>query len=289
MKIALLALLVTGSVGVALPSPTRAQQSTQDSGEQTLSAKRKINLAGRQRMLTQYMAKGSCFVSLGVDEKAQINEVFAVHDLFDSTLADLRKGNTELKLLPETDPAVLAGLEAVQSEWKLYSRAVTQGDLKLVIALNVVVLDTMNSVVGQIEKTYGGSGKLAPELAAAINIAGRQRMLSQRASKEHCLIAADQDAAANRKNLLATIDLFETSLEALLRGSASLGLKPAPAKVAEAIEAGKIEWFKMKPVLERAAKGGKPSVEDAAAIAKLNIPVLEAMEDVVALYEGLDG
>lgn len=288
MRNAILALLVTGALTVAVSSPSFAQQGAQATGEQAMSAKRKINLAGRQRMLTQYMAKGSCFVSLGVDEKVQMNEVYAVHDLFDSTLADLRKGNADLKLLPETDPAILAGLQSVQKEWSLYSRAVTQGDLKMVIALNVVVLETMNGVVSQIEKAYGGPGKLAPELAAAINIAGRQRMLSQRASKEHCLIAADLDAAPNRKSLQASIELFELSLDSLLRGNSAMGLKPAPAKIAEALEAGKVEWLKLKPVLERAARGDKPSLEDVAAVAKLNIAVLEAMEDVVEGYEGLD-
>ena len=252
-----------------------------------VSGKRKINLAGRQRMLTQYMAKATCFVFLGVDDKEQMNQVFAMHDLFAKTLVDLRQGNPDLAMLPENNPDILAGLDEVQKHWEVYSRAVMQDRIDDIMTQNLVVLETMNRTVAIVEKTYGGgAGKVPAEIAAAINISGRQRMLSQRASKEHCLVAAGFDPEVNRKNLADTIALFEKSLAALRDGDAALGLGKAPnPEILAQIKTGGEEWAALKPVLDRAAKGEPPTIDDVEAVAQQNTHVLDAMDDLVKLYE----
>ena len=60
------------------------------------------------------------------------------------------------------------------------------------------------------------------ENAADINIAGRQRMLSQRLAKEAMLVAQQIE---NRIVLQKTIDLFENSHHALINGSTEKGIK----------------------------------------------------------------
>lgn len=257
---------------------------------EAVSARRKINLAGRQRMLTQFMAKATCYVSLGIDDKAQISEVYSMHDLFEQTLVDLTKGSAEFKMLPEKDPDVLAAIDVVRKDWALYSRAVMQGDLKAIIAQNGVVLGASNDAVTVLQKKHGAGGKVAPEIAAAINIAGRQRMLSQKASKEHCLMAAGEDVEANKANLKATIALFEASLRALRDGDKAMGLAPAPGQaILDLIKEGEEEWLKFREILDRAVKGAKPSLEETATAARLNTTVLEIMNDIVELYETRGG
>src|SRR5262249_54452830 len=65
------------------------------------------------------------------------------------------------------------------------------------------------------------------EFSVAINIAGRQRMYSQKMTKEFLFAALGIDAAQNKKNAAATVALFEDNQKLLLAGDAERGL-PAP-------------------------------------------------------------
>lgn len=64
--------------------------------------------------------------------------------------------------------------------------------------------------------------------AVVINIAGRQRMLSQKAIKETYTISLSESekAAEYRKKLRKTVDLFEKSIHGLKDGDIELGLPP---------------------------------------------------------------
>ena len=64
----------------------------------------------------------------------------------------------------------------------------------------------------------------ADQWGTVLNLSGRQRMLTQKMSKEYCLIAADIEAAANRENLKKTMQLFETTLEGLKSGDDATNL-----------------------------------------------------------------
>jgi len=64
--------------------------------------------------------------------------------------------------------------------------------------------------------------------AVVINIAGRQRMLSQKTIKEAYTISLSESekAAEHRKKLRKTVDLFEKSIHGLKDGDIELGLPP---------------------------------------------------------------
>jgi hypothetical protein len=281
---------IIASTMAQLPSPASAQQPTAEA--MSVSAKRKINLAGRQRMLTQYMAKAFCFAVVGVDDdKAQMNQVFTMHGLFASTLVALRNGSADLEMLPEKNADVLASLDDVEKIWHLYDQAIMQEKMTAVMELNIAVLDAMNRAVTVIEKAYSAAnGVVRPEIGAAINIAGRQRMLSQRASKEFCLVVAGYKPDENRANLLQTIALFEKSLAALRDGDAAMSLKKAPSPtIAAQIEKGGEAWSYIRDTLERIAKGDKPSAADLELIAQNNLELLAEMDELVTMFETHDG
>jgi len=74
-----------------------------------------INLAGKQRMLTQKMSKEAIALSQGIGSKKILEETA---NLFDKTLKGLIAGNEELKLSQTKDPKVISQLNNVQELWK---------------------------------------------------------------------------------------------------------------------------------------------------------------------------
>ena len=61
----------------------------------------------------------------------------------------------------------------------------------------------------------------ASEYATVINLAGRQRMLTQKMSKEVLLVALGHDADANKANLRNTASLFDRTLKGLKDGDSA--------------------------------------------------------------------
>lgn len=283
------ACMTFGSVNAQSAPPATIAAPTQASGEAiTVEAdgKRKINLAGRQRMLSQYMAKAVCFAALGVDKQMQLDELRLAHHLFERTQIDLRDGSNVQQMLPELDEPVNLALDDVERLWFPYGKAVLDLDLPIVVSLNNNVLTKANDVVTLFQKKYG-SANVAPEIAAALNISGRQRMLTQKSSKEFCLIASGLDAASNRTNLKATIALFETSLKGLREGDAALGLKAAQSE-AIATQIGNLEtaWKPLHDIFLRTSEGATaPSAEEIATVSRKNVAVMETANALVSLYE----
>ncbi|MFZ5585181.1 MAG: methyl-accepting chemotaxis protein [Thermodesulfobacteriota bacterium] len=123
-----------------------------------------------------------------------------------------------------------------------------------------------------------------------INIAGRQRMLSQKLAKEALLLARGRgDAAELRRALAATTALFEQSLGDLRQGNAGRGLPAAadPAIKAKLAEVAGL-WGELasaaKVIADGAAPGG-PEFESAlAVIAERNLPLVTRMNQAVEMY-----
>ena len=115
-----------------------------------------INLAGRQRMLTQKMTKEALSVASGDNATQQLQGTIA---LFDQTLSGLMDGNTEMGLPPAKDPQIRQQLELVLRLWRPFqakiSRIATSGEdgeaLQFVLANNLTLLKEMNSAVGMFE------------------------------------------------------------------------------------------------------------------------------------------
>lgn len=259
--------------------------------------KRKINLSGRQRMLSQRMAKAVCFASIGVETDMHLEMISEAHQLFDTTLAGLRDGSPDLGMNPERNPTILAELEGVEELWESYgvavasaaaSRDAAQAALEETAELNVPTLVQMNVAVGEFERQYGSGGSIHPALALALNVSGRQRMLSQRASKEFCLIVAGIDVEANRAALSDTVALFETSLIGLMDGDFDLGLPEAPTDdIYEQLELVMGLWAALKDIFDAVANGGTPTDAEIQHVALDNNPLLVEMNRAVWMYDQL--
>ncbi|MEL7012261.1 MAG: type IV pili methyl-accepting chemotaxis transducer N-terminal domain-containing protein [Pseudomonadota bacterium] len=259
--------------------------------------KRKINLSGRQRMLSQRMAKAACFASIDVQTDTHLQQVSDAHALFDRTLHGLRDGDTEQGMNPEKAPRILEELAGVEELWITYGASVAsaansaeaaQAALPQIAELNLPVLRQMNKTVGEFERHYGGAGDIHPVLALALNISGRQRMLSQKASKEFCLILAGRDVASNREALAETVALFETSLNGLKDGNEEMGLPPAPTdEIYAQLQRVSDLWGPLKTIFDATVAGATPNAGDIEQVARDNNPLLKEMNEAVWMYDQL--
>ncbi|MEO8411263.1 MAG: type IV pili methyl-accepting chemotaxis transducer N-terminal domain-containing protein, partial [Propionivibrio sp.] len=159
-------------------------------------------------------------------------------------------------------------------------------DVAQVADLNQPLLKHMNTAVRLYEKAATEStGKSA---GVVINLAGKQRMLSQEMSKEILLVALAHDADNNRSNVRNTASLFERTLKGLKDGDADLQLPPTTDAAIRA-QLDKVEalWQQFKPLVDRAgAVNSAPlSPEELAQLARLNLPLLKEMDHAVTLYE----
>ncbi len=118
---------------------------------------REINLAGRQRMLTQQITKDALMIREGVCQRAELEEG---REQFSRTLAGLLEGDAELGLTRAEDPAIRAKLQEVDSLWQSFlplARRIAEREdanreeLARLQASSFDLLTTMNTAVGLME------------------------------------------------------------------------------------------------------------------------------------------
>lgn len=257
-----------------------------------------LNLSGKQRMLTQKMSKEVTLIALGVDVEQNLRNLQASSTLFDRTLKGLRDGDPELGLPPTTSKRILRQLDKTNRIWTEFyptiraisaSGSVTPKQLSLVVEKNLPLLKQMNKSVGLYEKEAKKRGlEATPSLATTINLAGRQRMLTQKMSKEYFLVALGFELENNKLNLLDTYSLFDQTLLGLRNGDKYLGLPPtAQAPILAQLKVVEGLWSSFKTLIMSAAESTPDGISDTEvrAVAVSNLPLLKEMNVAVKLYE----
>lgn len=292
-------LLSLGSIAIAI-ALAAPPGNAQDADEQAaIEAARKVNIAGRQRMLSQRMAKAACLMSRDISFAATYDQLTQAYSLFQRSDSALRLGDEELGLSAEALPAVQDALTAIDGSWATYSSLLeTAVDSGLVEATELEALDgesrnvlkRMNIAVFKTARAYASVIPQLPlGLAITVDVAGRQRMLTQKAVKEACMMATAADPSLHAERLSETIELFDLSLRALRDGYDDVGVIPAPTRE---IDRKLLEveglWQPVKAMLDRAADGEILSDRDLARVARMSEPLLQTMNEAVGLYENID-
>ena len=181
-----------------------------------------INLAGKQRMLTQKMSKEALLIAKGINIESNSKSLKKTIALFDKTLIGLRNGDRSLHLPKTTNREIVKQIDKVISLWdsfKVHVEKVANGEIEkaTLVAIdkeNLPLLKNMNMVVQMYEDD--SSSNLDPHMAKTINLAGRQRMLTQKMTKELLLIANKLKSNANVESLKSTGELFKETLTHLM-------------------------------------------------------------------------
>lgn len=278
----------------ALHSPSASAQEmiqlTSANQQSSYQLSKRINIAGRQRMLIQRVARGSCFVLKGVAPEKHLAMAQSAIELFETSQKWLRHGSAEEGVLEETASSVLERLDIVDYHWETLgaaNRQIGHGDLKRVVMLQLVnmtdqVMVFANETVQALVKRSKNS-QLDPAVAKTIDVAGRQRMISQRAAKEFCFLVLGAYPNLQRQKLARSIALFEESLTDLEYGRHGL-IAPPNVKVERLLAEVRTHWNPLKQMLRDAIDGKIYDTEAMVHIAKLSEDVLVNMNKAVSAY-----
>ena len=226
-----------------------------------------INKAGRERMLSQRMAKAYLQLGQDIDMTRSRRVLDTSIALFDRQLVELKN------YAPNADTrATSLALEKTWIAYKdvLIGMAPSQQRAPQVLQLSDEVLALANTLTSQLEAVSGTpAGRL-------VNLAGRQRMLSQRMAKLHQALHWNLPAGKMRDELALARKEFS---------SAHAELEAAPLntdKLKRDLQLTSQQWFFFQDALDQK---GQDAMTRATNVASTSERILEMMEEVVSGYE----
>lgn len=165
-----------------------------------------VNIAGRQRMLSQRIVKAYCEVGLDVLPERASTDLKEAVALFDQQLKYLQR----LDVNEETRYA-LVRVSKLWFEFKpLAVGTVSRENASQLQALSEELLNASQRVVELLEIQAGGP------VARLVNIAGRQRMLSQRLAKLYMLYSWGFKDPQLSNQIKVAKEQFSDALDALI-------------------------------------------------------------------------
>lgn len=224
-----------------------------------------IDVAGRQRMLTQRIVKAYCQVGLKVTPELSRAQLADALRLFDRQLAELTK--------TAPNEAVQQALERVAALWAPLRRVaagkVHRDGARWLAERSDALLKAANDVVNLLQDVSG-----TPQ-ARLVNVAGRQRMLSQRLAKLYMLRAWGVDSSDIREQMNSAGNEFSGALS-LLRAAP----ENTPQIIAE-LDAVALQWDWFASAIKLQGAQSYTLI-----VAGASESILQGMDLVTAMYAG---
>lgn len=280
---------------LAFPLQAAAENTQQVNFVENVDGEVRVNISGKLRMLSQRIPAAACNAHAGISLEDSAAVLEAAEAEFIGILHALEHGDETYGVLSAEDRArTLRVIAKLQSAFDPLENAIASSSsrqalsddtIQLLADQNMEVLKWAKLLVSEISGQYSNPVALLQSDAMAIDIAGRQRMLTQKMSKEVCLIMSGVNADASLEALAGTMNMFEVSLAALQNGMVDVGIQPPPNQdIIDGLAAVQDDWMAVRPHVQTVIDGGQiDNTARAELFAGLN-KTLKDMNTVVGMY-----
>ena len=230
-----------------------------------------INQAGRQRMLSQRMTKAWLAVAMGVESTQAQKILNSSTEVFEHQLSDLKAFAPNA-----TIRSIYQQLETAWAELK----TLLTGDkpqpqkARLVVAADAKVLALAHAGTQALEAV------LQTPVGSLVNLAGRQRMLSQRMAKFYLLATVPVDTQAAVQEIQTARTEFQAALGTLRQAP------EATHRIREELQLAETQWLFFDHALQRVHQNQAGS-RHANDVLVTSENILSVMERVTGLYASL--
>lgn len=279
----------TIAAAVAFTSTPATAQNIEDIG-----GSQRIDFSGKLRMLSQRVPAAACYTQLGIDTAETSAMLTAAATEFELITAALEFGNPDLGIIGvEERRKTQVGIGKLNELWAPIAdlaRPVAASDANLddVTAIadqSAPLLEMAKVMVTVIVGQYAHPAAVLQADAMLIDIAGRQRMLAQRMSKNVCLINAGINVETAMAELQATSEIFDASLTALRSGMPEAGIMPPPnEKIATGLDGVLNTWSQVQPIVDAALEGKALDDEQLSIMFHQSNALTGGMNATVGLY-----
>ncbi len=257
-------------------------------------ASQRIDYSGKLRMLSQRIPAAACNYADGIDRDASGAMLDAAANEFQQIVNALEFGDESLGIVgAEERRKTLVGLRKLRENWdpmfatadQIHTDGGSPEAVTTIAAQSAPVLDIAKLLVSAISEEYSNPVALMQADALVIDIAGRQRMLAQRISKDVCLIAAGVNVEQSVADLASTAQLFEDALVALQTGMPDAGVKAPPnAQIREGLDVVMADWNALKPTVMAVLAGENLDAQTRADLFNGANSMTADMNEVVHMY-----
>ncbi len=248
---------------IALWALSTGQASANERGKLALSTA--INRAGKMRALSQRVSKAYVQATLGVMPDRAQDILLVSQRLIGHGMTELTAGGPP----PELQPLLQTLLKDTTSLASLTDKPPKADDVAAVVR----AADAMLASAEQVTQAYE---KLSTQGAArVVNVAGRQRMLSQRAARAYFLLATAKPPPELRGQL-------DTARKEFNEGLAYLQASPmSTPHIRNELELAQGQWVFFETALQK-----NPSPDALKTVATTSERVFDVMDNLTSLYDG---